>query len=110
MTAFTVDGAFSGFSVAHGLALTRDEVVASLAAAPPWERYEIEEARIILLSDAAAALVYTGRGYRIGEPPFVALMSSTYVRRGGRWRLAVYQQTPIPAHAPVQSAEHRSVR
>lgn len=83
--------------LAHGLALTREEVVASLAAAPRWESYEIEDARVIPLSDVAAALVYTGHGHRAGDPPFVALMSSTYVRRDGRWRLAIYQQTPIPS-------------
>jgi predicted GH43/DUF377 family glycosyl hydrolase len=82
--------------LAHGFALTRDQVIASLADAPPWERYEIEDARVIELSDDAASVVYTGRGIRSDEPPFVALMSSTYVRDDGRWRLKIYQQTPVP--------------
>lgn len=83
--------------LAHGFAMTREEVIQSLDGAPPWDRYEIEDERVIVLADGAACLVYTGRGHRTGEPPFVALMASTYVRRDGRWRLAVYQQTPIPA-------------
>lgn len=82
--------------LAHGFALTRAEVIASLADAPPWERYEIEDARVITLAEGVASVVYTGRGFRPDEPPFVALMSSTYVREGGRWRLALYQQTPVP--------------
>ena len=45
----------------------------------------------------AAALVYTGRASRDGSADFVALMSSLYVRRDGRWRLALYQQTPVPS-------------
>lgn len=85
--------------LAHGFALTRSEVIASLADAPPWERYEIEGARVIPLSDGVASVVYTGRGFRPEEPPFAALMSSTYVRREGRWRLAIYQQTPVPETA-----------
>lgn len=85
--------------LAHGFALTRAEVVSSLADAPPWERYEIDSPRVIQLAENAASVVYTGRGFRHGEPPFVALMSSTYVRAEDRWRLAIYQQTPIPATA-----------
>ncbi|WP_300265552.1 nuclear transport factor 2 family protein [Microbacterium sp.] len=85
--------------LAHGFALTRADVVASLADAPPWERYEIDNARVIPIAEDVASVVYTGRGFRSGEPPFVALMSSTYVREDGRWRLAIYQQTPVPATA-----------
>ena len=44
-----------------------------------------------------AILVYTGAAYRAGEPSvFRALMSSVYVRQQDRWRLALYQQTPLP--------------
>ncbi|MGO3189791.1 MAG: DUF4440 domain-containing protein [Microbacterium sp.] len=85
--------------LAHGFALTRAEVIASLADAPPWERYEIEDPRVISLSQDVAAVVYKGCGFRLDETPFIALMSSTYVRLKGRWRLAIYQQTPIPASA-----------
>lgn len=42
-------------------------------------------------------LRYTGTGRRSGEPDFVALMGSLYVRIDGEWRLAHYQQTPVPA-------------
>jgi hypothetical protein len=42
-----------------------------------------------------AALVYVGRGWReAGAAPFVAAMTSVYVRIGGEWKLALYQQTP----------------
>lgn len=83
--------------LAHGFALGRDAVVASLGDAPPWVGYEIRDPRLVALDDDAAALVYTGRAWRDGEPAFEALMSSVYVRRDARWRLALYQQTPIPA-------------
>lgn len=42
-------------------------------------------------------LRYTGTGRRSGEPNFVALMGSLYVRIAGEWRLAHYQQTQFPA-------------
>jgi hypothetical protein len=83
--------------LAHGFALPRDAVVASLGDAPPWAGYEIRDPRLVALGDDATALVYTGQAWRDGEPVFEALMSSVYVRRDEGWRLALYQQTPIPA-------------
>ena len=83
--------------LAHGMALDRDAVVASLDDAPTWSTYEITDERVVAVGADAAALVYTGRASRDGSADFVALMSSLYVRRDGRWRLALYQQTPVPS-------------
>lgn len=83
--------------LAHGFALDRSEVVASLREAPPWSGYEITDARLIRLGSDAAATTYRARAWRDGEETeFTALMSSVYTRTEGTWRLAVYQQTPIP--------------
>lgn len=82
---------------ADGSALDRDAVVESLRDAPAWSSYEIRDERLVPLGTDAAALVYTGRAFRAaGGPAFVALMSSVYVRDGAGWRLALYQQTPVP--------------
>ncbi|GAB3660710.1 nuclear transport factor 2 family protein [Glycomyces tarimensis] len=81
--------------LAHGFVMDRPAVTASLNDAPPWKDYAIAEERLIALGDGAAALSYTGRAWRDGEPEFAALMSSVYVRGDG-WRLALYQQTPLP--------------
>ena len=83
-------------TLAHGVTLDREGVIGSLDDAPPWHRYEIEDARAIPLGPDAAALTYLGRGFREGERPFVALMSSIYRRDAGAWRLVLYQQTPVP--------------
>ncbi|MDO5052548.1 MAG: nuclear transport factor 2 family protein [Pseudoclavibacter sp.] len=83
--------------LAHGFVLDREAVVASLDGAPPWERYEITGERAVPLGPDAVALVYTARAWR-GESCFQALMSSSYRRdEHGAWRLALYQQTPLPA-------------
>jgi len=48
----------------------------------------------------SAVLAYRGTAWRGGdEPAFSALMSSVYVRTDAGWRLASYQQTPLPAGA-----------
>ncbi|GAA3063361.1 MULTISPECIES: nuclear transport factor 2 family protein [Actinomycetes] len=79
----------------NGMVLGRDDVVRSLDAAPAWDTYEISDAELIRLGADCAALVYRARATRPGEPPFIALMSSTYCLIGDHPRLALYQQTTI---------------
>ncbi len=84
--------------LAHGFALDREAVVASLSDAPPWRTYEIKDPRVIGGGTDSAILVYTGLAYRDDDAPaFSGLMSSVYVRADGAWKLALYQQTPMPA-------------
>lgn len=82
--------------LAGGMILDRDAVVASLADAPPWDTYEISDARVIPVGTSAAVLVYRARAERSKQPaPFEARMSSLYRIVDGRPRLALYQQTVI---------------
>lgn len=84
--------------LAHGQVFDRQAVIDSLNDAPPWRTYDIADERLVSLSDDHAILVYTGRAFRDEEEPaFIALMSSVYTRQGDSWRLALYQQTPVPA-------------
>ncbi|WP_221583605.1 nuclear transport factor 2 family protein [Microbacterium sp. G2-8] len=83
--------------LAHGQRFDRQAVIDSLDQAPTWTSYEIADERVIHAGADHAILSYIGCGYRDGEPPFAALMSSVYVRQDGAWRLALYQQTPVPA-------------
>ena len=81
--------------LAHGEVLDRDEVVASLEDSPRWDSYSLADVRLVPLGSDSAALVYRARASRRGTE-LSALMSSTYVRHDGDWRLALYQQTVIP--------------
>ena len=87
----------SAMVLANGAVLTRPEVVASLRHAPAWDGYDLSDVRLVTTGRDSAALVYRARARREGEPDFVAAMSSVYVRVDGRWRLALYTQTPEPA-------------
>lgn len=83
--------------LAHGQALDREAVAASLSQAPPWARYAITDEKLVMIDQQSAALVYTAHASRDdGTPEFRALMSSVYTRHEGQWRLSLYQQTPIP--------------
>lgn len=83
--------------LADGSILDRDGVVASLRDAPSWNSFEMTDERVVEMAPDTAALVYTGRASRAaGGPAFVGAMTSVYVRQGDQWRLALYQQTPVP--------------
>ena len=83
--------------LAHGQVFDRLAVIDSLNDAPPWRNYDIADERLFFFIDEEAIVVYTARADRgEDEPAFVALMSSVYVRHEGAWRLALYQQTPVP--------------
>jgi hypothetical protein len=85
--------------VADGSVMTRDEVALALGSSPSWQSYEIDVPRTVRMGTDAQALIYRGTGRRDGEPPFVAMMTSVYVRSGDEWKLALFQQTPIPEDA-----------
>ncbi|WP_405165087.1 nuclear transport factor 2 family protein [Nocardia sp. NBC_01499] len=82
--------------LANGMILDRGEVVAALNDSPPWRTYEILDPRLVDADVDSKILVYTGVAYGEGEAPaFRGIMSSVYLRAGGEWKLALYQQTPI---------------
>lgn len=84
--------------LANGMVMDRGQVVDALAQAPPWHTYALEELRLVRLGEDTAALVYSASAHRQpGDEPFRAAMTSVYVREHDRWRLALYQQTPIPS-------------
>jgi hypothetical protein len=82
--------------LANGVVMSRSAVIDSLADAPPWSSYTIDDPVVTTLSDDVAALVYTGTGHRDGGEDFTGIMTSVYVRYDSGWKLAHYQQTPKP--------------
>ncbi|MGI9156938.1 MAG: nuclear transport factor 2 family protein [Marmoricola sp.] len=83
--------------LADGSVMDRSGVVEALRQAPPWRTYDIRDVRLIDTGPDCSVLVYIGSAYRDGDvPAFVGAMSSVYVQRGDTWRLALYQQTPVP--------------
>jgi hypothetical protein len=61
----------------------------------PWSWFQIRNPLTVELSDDAAVLHYRVQARRDFQEEYQALISSTYVRRDGRWRLALHQQTPV---------------
>jgi hypothetical protein len=82
--------------LANGATLDRSQVLASLAEAPPWDGYAIDDEHLVPAGPDAAALVYRGTARREGAADFVGVMTSLYTREGDGWRLALYTQTVVP--------------
>jgi hypothetical protein len=75
--------------------LGRDDALAAMASAEPWERYALHDVRVLALGDGAAAVVYRADAQRPGAAPFRATISSVYVREDGEWKLALHQQSVV---------------
>ena len=82
--------------IVPGMVIDRATFFEAVAHEQPWASHRIEEARVVQLTDDSAALVYRVKAQRDGQPEFAGLMTSVYVKRTGRWQLALHQQTPIP--------------
>lgn len=76
-----------------GLICGKAQILTSLAA-QPWKSFEIEAPRVISLAENAGVLTYRVVAQREGGNPYIALISSTYVKTDGAWKLILHQQTP----------------
>ena len=72
----------------------RDAILAAIDQ-QPWTSFEIHECRVISLSDETAAVVCRVVAQREDEALYEVLVSSVYVARHDRWRLALHHQTSV---------------
>jgi hypothetical protein len=70
----------------------RESIVESMSG-QPWSSYALEDVRALLPTPDVGVVTYGVVAERDGRR-YSALMSSTYVRREGGWKLAFHQQTP----------------
>lgn len=74
--------------------LQREESIAAMESAPPWESFEMSEPHVVELTDNSGIVVYRVAAQRPGQAPYAAVVSSTFVRDGDDWKLAFHQQSP----------------
>lgn len=77
-----------------GMVASLEESIAGLEQSPPWDSFELTDARLRELGEQAAVILYRFTGRR-AEMTYSADMASTYEHTGGRWQLVVHQQTPV---------------
>ncbi|MGI8874169.1 MAG: nuclear transport factor 2 family protein [Egibacteraceae bacterium] len=71
----------------------RAQVIESMRGTP-WVSFELEDERVLDLAEGSVVVACQATARRDGGD-YTALFSSTYVREGDSWKLAVHQQTPI---------------
>jgi hypothetical protein len=76
-----------------GMVLVDRAAVVDSMRGDPWSSYEMFDERVIELSESCAVVAYRARATR-GGTEYSALITSTFVRTQGEWKLAVHQQTP----------------
>jgi hypothetical protein len=83
-----------GVMVFPGTVLDKHAALEAMRGAEPWSDYRLEDVRILEVGDDVGVIVYRAHARRGAQPPYEAVMSSTYERRDGTWRLVLHQQTP----------------
>lgn len=77
--------------VVPGMVIDRATFLEAVAHEQPWASHRIEEPRVVQLTHDSAALVYRVNAQRDGQSEFAGLLTSVYVMRAGRWRLALHR-------------------
>ena len=82
-----------GVMVFPGMVMDRATSLETMRSVTPWSRFELRD--ISVVADGDVGLVtYLATATRGDEPAYEATMSSVYVRRDGKWRLLLHQQSP----------------
>lgn len=78
----------------HGIH-SREQVVATATDENRWREPRIENRNALSLGGSAAIISYKIDVRRADGIAYSALVSSAYVRRGERWKLAFHQHSPV---------------
>lgn len=76
--------------------MQRDEALAAMRGATPWESYRLDDEQVMLPAEDVAVVTYRAAAKRRKGPEYRAWMASIYIRDGEEWSLAVHQQSPVP--------------
>jgi hypothetical protein len=89
-----VEDAVLVFPAPAGL-LDRDQTIEAVASSGGWREFELEDYRLVELTEQSAAAAYRATAVRADGSAYSAYCGSVYVRGTADWMLALHQQTPI---------------
>ena len=73
--------------------ISRQEAIDAMEAAPQWSSFDLVDPQVVELSTDSGIVVYRVTAQRAGEEPYAAIVSSGFIRAGGRWLLAFHLQS-----------------
>jgi hypothetical protein len=74
--------------------MRREEIIASIAEGPRWQRVRIDDPYIAWPAPAVAVVTYQAAASRPGTPAYESHVTSVYVQSANGWQLAFHQQQP----------------
>lgn len=77
----------------HGV-FSKADIAESATTPNRWRDLKISDRHLLCLSDHVAIISYRADVRRADGRPYRALVSSTYVKRDGDWKLAAHQHSP----------------
>lgn len=87
--------ASDGISVIEPMGFIEKAQAVRMTADKPWTDVEMDDVYVRQVAPDCVILAYHGRGSREGdEKPYLGSVASTYVRRDGRWQLALTAHQP----------------
>ena len=75
--------------------LSNAKLAETVTSGPRWQDLKIEPKGMIELAQGVVVIAYEASARKGDEPRYRAAVSSGYVDRGGLWKLAWHQQTPL---------------
>lgn len=74
--------------------ITKSDAVEMAGKTQAWTDVRMEDVRLVELTPDCAAIAYHGEGRKANGEPTRSSVASTYVRRAGKWRLAMTSHQP----------------
>jgi len=78
----------------HGV-YSREEVASTATSANRWRDLTMSDRQLLESSEDSAIISYRANVTRADGEPYVALVSSAYVRRAEGWKLLFHQHSPV---------------
>lgn len=92
---FEENVADDGISVIEPMGFIEKRQAVQMAADKPWKDVKMRDVHVQQVTPDCVILAYHGQGRHDGdEKPFQGSVASTYVKRDGRWQLALTAHQP----------------
>ena len=90
----------SGLAVLEPGIMSKGQAIEMTSISKPWADVEFSDVRAVPLCVDCIALIYSANGHRPdNHEAYQARVVSTYIRREGKWLLALHQQTMVSPKA-----------
>lgn len=77
--------------------MERADAIDRMAESRRWQSFKMDDVTVHDIGAGLVVVAYRVVAHRDDEPPFEAMLSSTYVRARRSWRMMMHQQSPLGA-------------